>query len=103
MAKWIGVDLDGTLAMRKDGDPLTIIGKPLEPMVARVIGWLAQGLEVRILTARVASIHTPKEIAKQRKLISSWCLQNIGRVLPITAEKDHEMEVLWDDRAIQVK
>lgn len=49
---WIGVDLDGTLAMHRaycDSEP---IGPPVPAMLDRVIAWLEQGIEVRILTAR---------------------------------------------------
>ena len=53
---WIGVDLDGTLAehywpAKGDYDP-TRIGDPIPMMVERVRGWLAEGREVRVFTAR---------------------------------------------------
>jgi len=49
---WIGVDLDGTLAVHMgvwDGS----IGPPIYPMVDRVRRWIKEGREVRIITARV--------------------------------------------------
>ena len=48
--KWIGVGLDGTLAMvtQKPGG----IGPPVPLMMQRVHRWLEEGHEVRILTAR---------------------------------------------------
>jgi hypothetical protein len=125
---WIGVDLDGTLA-KYDGwkGPLEI-GEPIMPMVERVKAWLAEGLEVRIFTARVsrtpmtsATIRqvmqksglSPLEAAdwietwndsveKIRATIEDWCEEWIGRRLPVTNEKDFGMIELWDDRAVGV-
>jgi hypothetical protein len=50
---WIGVDLDGTLAHYEGWKGQEHIGEPIAPMVERVKGWLAEGREVRIFTARV--------------------------------------------------
>jgi hypothetical protein len=105
---WIGVDLDGTLAEHywpHDGpfDELRI-GKPIPGMLERVKRWIAEGQEVRIFTARVgpqypASIRTLPAI---RWAIAKWCVDHLGRALPITATKDYEMVELWDDRAVRV-
>ena len=51
---WIGVDLDGTLARYDGWKGPEHIGEPLMPMVERVKAWLAEGREVRIMTARVS-------------------------------------------------
>ena len=48
---WIGVDLDGTLAFYQGWNEGKI-GDPVPVMLARVKGWLAEGVEVRIVTAR---------------------------------------------------
>jgi hypothetical protein len=96
---WIGVDFDGTLVKHVnswDGS----IGGNIEPMIMRVHGWLDEGREVRIVTARVARGFDPK--AEQWQRINSWCLDTFGRSLPITSEKDPGMIVLWDDRCVQV-
>lgn len=103
---WIGVDLDGTLAANGpsptyDGS----IGEPVPAMVARVKQWLSEGREVRILTARVAGVPVwgdARDAEPQRAAIMQWCLDHIGAVLPVTAEKDYGMRELWDDRAITV-
>lgn len=91
---WIGVDFDGTLAT--DGD-----SAPIAPMVERVKRWLAAGIEVRIVTARV---NEPDEKALHQQIwfLSDWCTQVFGRVLPLTCSKDYQMYQLWDDRAVQV-
>ena len=69
-------------------------------MVERVKEWLAEGLEVRIFTARVCE---PATANHQRFLIANWCMKHLGVTLPITHEKDYDMEVLFDDRARQVE
>jgi hypothetical protein len=105
MSDWIGVDLDGTLAVYNRGDLFhnenTYIGPPVEPMLARVKKWLADGLEVRIFTARVSEEH-PGDLQKIREAIETWCLTHIGQVLKITNVKDYSMIELWDDRSVQV-
>ena len=100
---WIGCDLDGTLAVH-DTDGFakhgpSYIGPPVEKMVARVKKWLAEGREVRIVTARVSLGDNRESI---RRPIIAWCIHHIGQELPITNEKDYSMLELWDDRAIQI-
>lgn len=107
---WIGVDLDGTLAIYPHSFPA--IGPPISVMVARVRRWLDAGEDVRIFTARVA--HLPGESLKegpistadfsanQQRLIEAWCQQHIGRILPVTCVKDFKLVALWDDRCVQV-
>lgn len=96
---WIGVDLDGTLAIYDSwGDGS--VGAPIPEMVARVKTWLARGCEVRIMTARVSSMASEREVADQVAKISAWCQKHLGQVLVVTAEKDFSMRVLIDDRAI---
>ncbi len=107
---WIGVDLDGALAEHQGWDGG--IGKPIAPMVERVKRWLAEGVEVRIMTARVSarggysseSMRSADSafVAEQRVQIQEWCLEHLGAVIPVTHEKDFRMVELWDDRAVQV-
>lgn len=98
---WIGVDLDGTLAMHSGGK-VDAIGAPIPPMVRRVKGWLDEGKDVRILTARVGRGMSDVERKKAAADIRVWCRRFIGKELPVTACKDYAMEVLYDDRAVQV-
>lgn len=110
---WIGVDLDGTVAHYAGWKGPDHIGEPIAAMVARIQSWLYDGIEVRIVTARVAA--TEKFVGEsqmsdngafaeqQRKLIGDWCEKHIGTRLAVTAQKDFAMIELWDDRAIQVK
>lgn len=99
---WIAVDLDGTLARYDGWVSETHIGEPIAPMVERVKGWLSDGLDVRVFTARVYGTHSTREHSATRAAIEDWCAEHIGAVLPITNIKDFSMVELWDDRAIQV-
>lgn len=100
---WIGVDLDGTLAVYTDWSGPTDIGEPIAPMVERVKGWLAEGKDVRIFTARVANtLGDTRIVAEIVEAISDWCAEHLGQRLPITCAKDYGMVELWDDRCVQV-
>ena len=96
---WIGIDLDGTLAEYAHGQMaqhgVGFIGRPVPAMLERVRGWLEQGKDVKIMTARAS-------IASEVEAIELWCLKHVGRKLPVTDKKDFAMIELWDDRAIQV-
>jgi RES domain-containing protein len=110
MNGWIGVDLDGTLAEYHGWNGG--VGKPIARMVERVKRWIADGIEVRIMTARVSNGGGFSEeskldadgafVAEQRVLIQEWCKEHLGVVIPVTHEKDFRMVELWDDRAVQV-
>ena len=93
---WIGVDLDRTLAHYDEFRGEDHIGEPIMPMVDLVKEWLADGMDVRVLTARAKS---PISVAA----IQKWCELHIGKALPVTSEKDYHMICLYDDRAIQVE
>ena len=51
-----------------------------------------EGRDVRIFTAR-----------KPHPVIRKFCKDNFGKILPITNLKDHNMQALYDDRAVGVK
>lgn len=110
---WIGVDLDATLA-EYHGWNGGKIGAPIPRMVRRVKKKLAEGVRVKIFTARVAvdpTMHSDESSAsatmefaeEQRKLIEAWCLEHIGQVLEVTATKDFACIEIWDDRCRQVE
>ena len=113
MNTWIGVDLDGTLA-QYDGWNDGAIGAPIPAMVERVRGWLAEGKDVRIFTARVGlqpdafSVESQRYadaefVAAETTKIQDWCEQHIGVRLPVTNVKDFGMVALYDDRAFRVE
>jgi hypothetical protein len=98
MSKWIGVDLDGTLAKMDGWQGPTEIGDPIQPMVNRVKQWLKKGRTVKIMTARAASGDTNVINA-----IKKWCKTHIGQELEVTNIKDLDMLALFDDKAIRVE
>lgn len=100
-AGWIGVDLDGTLAVY--GEPLASgsIGRPVPEMLRRVRSWRREGIEVRVVTAR-AGLH-PLLLEDFMREFREWSITNLGEVLPVTDRKDFAMVEPWDDRAVQVE
>lgn len=113
MKGWIAVDLDGTLAFYDHWRGVEHIGEPIGPMLDRVKGWLAEGKDVRIFTARVdggtvalsmgdENGEAHRDVDQVRHHIEQWCLKHVGRVLPVTCQKDYGMIELWDDRCVQV-
>lgn len=105
MAGWIGVDLDGTLARYGGWVDEHHIGEPMPLMVERVKAWLANGIEVRIFTARVAMAEGNRATSTVEAITESiqrWCREHIGQTLDVTCSKDYGMVELWDDRCVQV-
>lgn len=101
---WIGVDLDGTLAVYDHWRGEEHIGEPIAPMVERIKGWLAEGRTVKIFTARVSHPTAAIEIVSPvRAAIYAWCEKHIGRRLEVTNVKDYQMIEQWDDRAVSVE
>jgi hypothetical protein len=92
---WIGVDLDGTLARDLGSARGDEIGSPIEPMLARVQKWIAEGRTVKIFTARASS---PRQVAAIKEWLASCGLPD----LEVTNVKDRHMIELWDDRCVQV-
>jgi hypothetical protein len=103
---WIGVDLDGTLAHYDGWRGTAHIGEPVPAMRDRVLRWMAQGLEVRIFTARVCLERLPDSDGSgedARGYIEAWLEKHGMGGLAITNQKDLAMHELWDDRAVQVQ
>jgi hypothetical protein len=98
---WIGVDLDGTLAHYDHWRGHDHIGEPIPAMLDRVLGWLAEGIEVKIFTARLSDPDYGQSYAIY--VITQWCLKHLGIALPVTNVKTYDMIELWDDRCVQVE
>jgi hypothetical protein len=101
---WYGCDLDGTLAEYHGFEGLDKIGAPVgvdspDSALNTVKKWIAEGRDVRILSARIS--HDPKGEAKAA--IEAWTEQFLGKALPVTNTKDSKMVKLLDDRAVQVE
>jgi hypothetical protein len=110
---WIGVDLDGTLAVCNGWISEQHIGDPVPDMKIRVELWLAQGEDVRIFTARVDGGEAAlaegnqagelfRNVERIRGIIQDWTEKHFGVRLPVTNRKDYLMKQLWDDRAVRV-
>lgn len=94
--KWIGVDLDGTLAKDTGWKGIEHIGEPIQPMVDKINRWLKAGKTVKIFTARAEE---PKAVP----YVKAW-LSGLGfGDLEVTNIKDMYMDELWDDKAKRVK
>lgn len=99
--RWVGVDLDGTLAEYHgygDGS----IGKPIASIVTLVQRLAYSGIQVKIFTSRVSHgsfFYRRREIRK----IQDWCWDNVGMSFEVTCVKDSYMEALYDDRAFRVE
>lgn len=94
---WIGVDLDGTLAVYGSWQGREVIGAPVPGMVERVKALLAAGHEVRIFTARACD---PKAVP----YVERWLVDEAGLPkLRVTNHKDYDMIGLFDDLAIRVR
>ena len=89
---WVGFDLDGTLALYDGFKGDDHIGDPIEPMVRKARQYIQEGRDVRLFTAR-----------KPHPAIRRWMYQHLGTILPITNVKDHQMQALYDDRAVGIR
>lgn len=97
---WIGVDLDGTLALYSGWVSIEHVGPPVDMMLQRVKNWIEDGRTVKIFTARV-SVPEPKR-SEVIRIIQDWCEKHGLPRLEVTNVKDFGMVELWDDRAIGV-
>lgn len=95
MSGWIGVDLDGTLAVY-DGRRAGEIGEPVPAMHFRVRKWIADGVTVKIVTARAC-------VPQEKVRVAAWLAKHDMEGLEITNQKDFAMIELWDDRAVTVE
>ena len=101
--KWVGFDLDGTLAKYDGWKGIENIGDPVPAMVLMARLLHSMGKKVKILTARVAPREDGDGGDKARKYVERWCEKNLGFVPEITHLKDASMAALFDDRAIAVE
>lgn len=101
---YIGVDFDRTLAYHDDKMTTTKLGDPIPLMLERVKRWIAQGIKVKIFTARVAprSWEPEYDIPAITKDIQDWCEANGLPRLEVTCIKDAFMREIWDDKAVRV-
>lgn len=94
---WVGVDLDGTLAVYDGWKGIEHIGEPVQPVVDLVKKLLDRGIEVRIMTARC------EEGQQAMSWVMHWAYKVFGKWLVVTDRKDFGMIALIDDRALPVE
>lgn len=94
MSKWIGVELEGTLAEYNDRFP-NQIGEPVNAMLLRVKGWLNEGKTVKVLSHRAKAGSSNYEVNR-------WLReQGLGMLEVVPLEKD--MQSFWGARAVRVE
>jgi hypothetical protein len=94
---WIGVDLDGTLAVYEGWKGEEHIGEPVPLMLQRVKTWVAEGRRVKIFTARAYGREHVVPI------VHDWLVQHGLPPLEVTCVKDYACLEIWDDRAVHVQ
>lgn len=98
LKRWIGVDFDHVLVYSRDDE------RPIMAMVERVRAWLAQGTEVRIITARVNSVdYDMVERSLEYVRIEKWCIQYFGKSLKVQQCKSKGMIEFWDDKTVRME
>lgn len=95
---YILVDFDRTLSVYITGQDNDGFGDPVPAMQERVVRWLHAGRDVRLFTAR-ASRNDPAEMDRLR----GWCVEHLGKEIPIQNWKDFHCVAIWDDLAITVE
>lgn len=98
---WIGVGFDGTLAEHRHLQETDQLGPPIHAMRSRVLQWLAEGREVRIVTPRVGG--TAEGVDRARACIEQWSRDYLGTKLQVTDCVDAGMIEFWDHRAVRVR
>ena len=90
---WIGVDLDGTLALYGHWHGVDHIGDPVPKVVNLVKLLINQGHTVKVFTARAAN--GPEAILP----IVEWTKKHIGIALDVTNIKTPGCILMIDDRS----
>lgn len=106
--KWIGVDLDGTLAVYDHSHHMDahFIGPPVPEMVDRVQHWITKGIPIKIFTARCSPAFAAEvgmALGEIITMIQDWTEKHVGKRLSVTCMKDHNMIALWDDVVVPVE
>lgn len=109
---WVGVVLDGALAHYDRRRGVEHIGDPIPAMVELVKSYQENGIEVRIVTDRVAgelkldnesSTEDIKRADKIRMAITNWVAAVFDKHVDVTCVHDADMIALYDARCIQVE
>lgn len=96
--RYVGFDLDGTLACYDCWRGEDHIGDPIPAMCEKYRQWREAGFECRIITARAHGNDRP-----QIELIQDWAEKHLGERPPVQDFKSYGLICLYDDRAIRVE
>lgn len=102
---WHGYDLDGTLAHYDKWRGHSHIGKPVKNMVEHLKRDVANGVRVKIFTARISESSLRLDGCSRDEAenpIKDWCKKHLGFVPEITCEKDCFCVKYYDDSAVPV-
>lgn len=103
--RWIGFDLDSTLAVMNGFKGWHHIGEPIEPMITLAKKYLEMGIKVKVFTARASaeSLGCSKiKFEQLEKVIQDWTEKHIGQRLEVTDHKDCWLLFYFDDKSVQV-
>lgn len=106
MSGYVAFDLDGTLAAHLKGGGVASVGAPILPMLELLKRRLAQGYEVRIVTARIMlgpGYQRKLWNSKQTKLIHTFLAEHDIPPLSVQCHKCFSMLCIYDDRAVAVE
>lgn len=94
--RWIGIDLDGTLAMAADGWPEPDqIGEPIPTIMDALKNTMAQGRKIKIFTARAGWEESMPHV-------EAWLKKHGLGGLEVTNVKDMYCDLIIDDKAVGV-
>ena len=102
---WHGYDLDGTIAFYDKWRGHNHIGRPIANMVDHIKRDVANGIRVKIFTARVSESSLRLDgctMGEALKPIETWCRKHLGFVPEITCENDCFCVKYYDDSAVPV-
>ena len=103
--RWVGFDLDSTLAYNKGFKGWSHIGEPIKPMIDLAKKYIEMGVKVKVFTARASpeSLGCSKiKFEQLEKVIQDWTEKHIGQRLEVIDHKDAFMIKSYDDSIVQV-
>lgn len=104
--RWVGFDLDGTLAKYDTWRGWDYVGEPIPAMVKIVKDLMAKGITCKVLTARASKVSLAKnniQFSQLEKVIQDWTEKHIGIRMEVVSEKDYLLVSFYDDKCVQVE
>lgn len=92
---YVAFDFDKTIAVRNSGDSIFKAGAPIRAMVDLMKKYLSEGRKVKVLTARKGEL--------QQRPVVKFLKDNGFPPLEVINCKDSNLDILYDDKCIQVE